>query len=362
MQKLFLLIVTACVSVAATAQDLTGTVFYGTNAAGKKQWYEGQIRDKKPHGMGIRRYNGTLYIGDFSNGETNGCGMMLTPQGSSISNCGECVVYVGNWRNGKKSGMGTCYAENGDVIYSGKFEEDRPTGTYPSKDGSPLRHFSFVEYDDDCKYMGETNDGTFDGFGVFSWANGDLWFGNFRDGAQKGIGLYMFSDAEWAVLNYNGDDCMEINSSAESREKDAQFKAARAQVRAYNTALLTTALTEGLTKITASVQELQNIKNGGSEAVSSYDPGEGGSAGSGGNSSKTSGGSSDRSNTMATGRNWQTDSNTYSNYESQLIKMRTYPENYSNYTADYTDIQAKMRRIREKWEGTDYRINKSQYE
>lgn len=62
------------------------------------------------------------------------------------------------------------------------------------------------------------------------------------------------------------------------------------------------------------------------------------------------------------GSSWRIDSNTYSNYETQLIKMRTYPEKYDNYTADYASFQSKMRQIRTKWEARGCSITKSQYE
>lgn len=355
-----LLLIAAVVyfSGSVLAQNLTDVIFYQADT-GKKAWYEGQVRDKKPHGMGVSKSkDGMIYIGDFSNGEINGYGMMLAGQGNLIANCKECGVYVGNWKNGKKSGMGTCYAENGDVVYLGRFENDKPVETYPATDDYSFKYFTLNEYADGDAYLGEINDGTYHGFGLYAWADGGIWFGGFREGEQKGIGLFLENDGEWVVFDYKDGDYTEINSSVDKRNKDAHHKTVRAKVRAANRELLT----EGLGYIVAGARTAQGIKdvwNPDNEA--GFDESDVDAGGNGGGSSSRSA-STSSSGSSDCGGAWRTDSRTYSNYESQLIKMRTYPENYSNYTSDYTDIQAKMRQIRQKWEARGCTINKSPHE
>ncbi len=230
MKKLSLIITIISFSTVVSAQDLTNTIFDIVNTNSAKAWYKGQLRNKKSHGMGIRKTKEeTLYIGDFSNGEISGYGMMLVTQENKIPNCNESVVYIGDWKNGKKSGLGTCYAENGKVIYSGKFENDKPVEVYPSEGEFLLRNFSLNEYDNGSKYWGEINDELYNGFGVYAWDNGDLWFGNFKEGERKGIGLYLTNDDEWAILNCNGDDCVQINSSIERKEKEAYHASGEAE-------------------------------------------------------------------------------------------------------------------------------------
>ena len=357
MKKLLLLITIICFSVALSAQDLVNIVFDNVSV-GSKSWYKGQQRDKKPHGMGVRSKDRTLYFGDFSHGQINGQGMMLSAQGKEISNCKECVMYVGFWKNGWKNGMGTCYSENGDIVYSGRFENDKPVETYPSEGDFLLKYFSVNEYDDGSKYWGELENGLYHGFGVYAWGNGDLWFGIFKEGTRKGVGFYLYSDANWEVLNFDGDSCTQINTSDMSKEKEAYHQAARAEIRAINRKILAEGLLEATTGILGAVTEIHaittNHQNSGS-TNSNYN--------SGNNNSSSSGSSSKGANTSNTSskycdHNWRTDSRTYSSYETQLIKMRT----DSNYTSDYTDIQSKMKQIREKWEKRGCKITKSQYE
>ena len=55
------------------------------------------------------------------------------------------------------------------------------------------------------------------------------------------------------------------------------------------------------------------------------------------------------------------DSNTYGRYESQLIKMNAFYEKEYN-DSQCRDIQQKMKKIREKWEGRGYRMFHSEWE
>lgn len=54
------------------------------------------------------------------------------------------------------------------------------------------------------------------------------------------------------------------------------------------------------------------------------------------------------------------DSRVYSNYEDQLIQMKTFPEKYD--ASQYKEIQRKMRNIRKKWEARGCTITKSSHE
>ena len=60
------------------------------------------------------------------------------------------------------------------------------------------------------------------------------------------------------------------------------------------------------------------------------------------------------------GSNWMSDSRVYSNYEDQLIQMKTFPEKYD--ASQYKEIQRKMRNIRKKWEARGCTITKSSHE
>ncbi|MDL2254728.1 WG repeat-containing protein [Bacteroidales bacterium OttesenSCG-928-J16] len=93
---------------------------------------------------------------------------------------------------------------------------------------------------------------------------------------------------------------------------------------------------------------------------SSYN--DGSSTGAANSNGATSKNVNSSDSTPNCGDAWRADSRTYSSYDTQLIKMRTYPENYSNYASEYAAIQSKMKQIREKWEARGCKITKSQYE
>ena len=307
--------------------------------------------------MGICKWkDGTLYIGDFTKGEVNGYGIQLVPKDYKMPYCEGCIVYVGNWKNGVKSGEGTCYNKNGDVIYFGNFENNMPTETYPTKEDFSTYQFSLIEYDGGNKYLGETNTGILDGYGIYVWANGDLWLGNFKNGQRSGVGIYMFYNAEWVTLNYKDDNCIQISSSEEKRDIDNYNKAARAQTFQHILGLAT----EGASTIATGVSQIQGLKNSSNinSEVNSGGSTSGGVTNSSGGTSKNTNTSNNKQKADC-GQDWITDSRTYSGYDDQLVQMQTYPEKYDNYASKFSDIQSKMRQIRQKWEARGCLITKS---
>jgi len=350
MQKFFLTVAIICFSVALSAQDLQNEILISVNGNRTNAWYKGQTRDKKPHGMGVRKSkDGMLYVGDFSNREINGYGMML---GNKILNCNECVIYVGNWKSGKKNGVGTCYSENGDVLYSGKFENDKPIEPYPSVNSSTQKRFSLNKYTNSDKYWGEEKDGLFNGFGVYVWESGDLWFGNFKDGTRDGIGLYLDGNAEWATLNCKNDDCVQVASSLGRKERDEYNKAVRADVRKQNLELIA----QGVSTIATGISQIQELKSSNSGGYSGEESVASRKTNSSGGTTKNS---SQSKQVADCGPAWMTDSRTYGDYDTQLAKMQTYPERYDDYPAKVADIQSRMRQIRKKWETRGCVITKS---
>lgn len=364
MKKFWLIIIIICFSTVLSAQDWLDTAFgksLGYNTKNKKEWFKGQIIKKERSGMGVLKMkDGSLYIGDFSKDKIKGFGMMLIAEDGKISNCNDCAVYVGNWQQGIKSGKGICYDKSGDVIYSGLFENDAPAERYPSKDDFLFNYFSLIEYDNGNKYLGEINDGQFNGYGVFVWEEGDLWFGNIKDGERKGVGLYLMYNGEWATLNCNGDDCVQISSSVNYKDIDASRKAATRQTFSTMMENFAAAATSTV-EVSNQIQAMRSNGSSNGNIIQSNN-GSSASSNSSGNKNSQDGTSNNKSKISDCGSNWRSDSRVYSDYESQLIKMRTYPEKYTNYTSDYTDIQSKMKQIRQKWEARGCLITKSQYE
>lgn len=130
----------------------------------------------------------------------------------------------------------------------------------------------------------------------------------------------------------------------------------KAAVERYNR---TQAILEGISGI------LNTVSNTASQIIEMKSQSYSGSGSSG--SSSYSGSSSQRSSSGSStsgGRNdatyWSRAKNVYSDYESQLIKMNTYPETYSDSQRRY--IQDKMRSILTEWEGKGYKMFKSTWE
>ena len=198
--------------------EALGKAFLITN----KKGFRGQYMKGKRNGMGLLNLKkGNVYIGDFYRDDITGIGMLVSSKKDEIENCKGCAVYVGNWRMGKKEGMGICYDDDGNILYQGKFIDDKPVEPYPSEDIISKKHFLQIELNNGGFYLGETNEGHAEGLGMIAFEDGDIWLGTFKEGLKKGIGLYMYSSGEWETLNYRNAKYTTVSSSDNYRMLDA---------------------------------------------------------------------------------------------------------------------------------------------
>lgn len=94
------------------------------------------------------------------------------------------MVYVGTWTGDKKEGKGSCYDFFGNLIYQGKFEDDKPIDECPSSKVSETRKFSIIGVNGSF-YVGEVDAEIPQGYGMFIAENSELSFGKEKDGAAK---------------------------------------------------------------------------------------------------------------------------------------------------------------------------------
>lgn len=161
--------------------------------------YKGQTKDGDRSGEGMYAWNsGDYYIGHFLSGVKHGLGIYIVDEGQ-VRNCPRCMYYVGDWYSGSKSGSGTCYDRLGNLLYYGEFNNDKPTGTYPTKGGSNYK-FEYFEYSNGDSYLGETMNGIRQGMGIYIWANGNMWYGAWANGERTGNGLFMDYEGNTPVV------------------------------------------------------------------------------------------------------------------------------------------------------------------
>ena len=156
-------------SAAANATGLRSIV------AANGDQYEAQISGGAPNGLGIRVAGsaanaGDRYRGEMRDGQSSGLGVY--EYGANPSNTGGAARYEGEHARGGAVGYGVTYWKNGDNF----------AGQETSANGQSRGVFTFANGQ---KYEGELRDGTRNGFGVVwgpdgalmaagRWANGEL--------------------------------------------------------------------------------------------------------------------------------------------------------------------------------------------
>ena len=159
------------------------------------------------NGNGIYLYpSGARYVGAFKNGEIHGLGACYYTDGS---------FYRGHWKNRYPDGEGTrTYAdgikrtglwkkgqaidENGNILEKWTAKDDT------NKDGTNIQSGCILgdckngegvfAYADGSKYEGQFQNGQINGFGTFTYLNGDKYVGHFQDGYSHGEGTFYHAD------------------------------------------------------------------------------------------------------------------------------------------------------------------------
>lgn len=324
--------------------DITSIIFQNQDIE-----YMGQLdwQQKNKNGSGIYKDGKNVYFGDFFNNKKSGYGMIIAGHNGKIKNLKGCMVYIGSWLNGKKDGKGICYDFNGKVIYQGKFENDKPIDTYPSPNSSE-NYFSLLGLDGGA-YLGELIEGVPNGYGLFIANDGELSFGKVRDGKRYGTGLLLINPYVWKIVKWDGDSYTEVTNSTAHNANLQTYKDAHDKF--WNEIWFgLEEVAQGLSDTANQFVEYNsNQNNSPSTSYSSND------LSSSTSSSKTKRSSvSSAKTSQDCGTAWRSDMKVYSDWESLAIKCRN--------ESEYYDIQAKMTRIRKKWEAKGCYASKSEWE
>jgi len=147
--------------------------------------------------------DGTTYWGSFIGNDFSGTFSIYIigdPDQYRVKNCPDCKYYVGDFSKGIKSGTGTCYDGNGKLIYYGDFQNDKPTGKYPTTSADLVDPYTWGNIDnrDGTRYVGELKYGKKHGQGIMLIDYGEYaaWFGTFDEGEPTGYGVWFTVDGD----------------------------------------------------------------------------------------------------------------------------------------------------------------------
>lgn len=127
--------------------------------------------------------NNSYYHGEYKNNRRDGVGYYKWDTGNS---------YVGGWKNGKQHGLGYTMNKKGVITSGGLFEDGKIV----------------TEATDDYR-SGKTNGNCtgncVDGFGLYTYTNGDKYWGFFKNNQRYGVGTYYWNNKSLYTGAYNLD-------------------------------------------------------------------------------------------------------------------------------------------------------------
>ena len=195
--------------------------YYGQQHGGQRDGYGLYLWDSGTHyvgeweyderyGLGCTTYADQTHYGNYLNHATGlGATIVADTLHTHIAHCPEGVYHVGNYSGGVPEGVGTIYNSSGEVIYYGPFTAGRPTGPYPSQERYSSYHWVREKLPTGDTYEGETVNGLREGFGIYRWSAGSVWFGQWQGGIRSGEGLYIDAEGKMIAGVWLGDEYQE---------------------------------------------------------------------------------------------------------------------------------------------------------
>jgi hypothetical protein len=116
--------------------------------------------------------NGSYFHGQYKNNRRNGIGYYKWENGN---------IYVGGWKDGKQHGLGYTMNKENQITSGGVFENGK----------------LITESTDDYqanKKTGNCTGNCDDGFGKYTYNNGDIYWGFFKNKQRYGVGTYLWSN------------------------------------------------------------------------------------------------------------------------------------------------------------------------
>jgi len=148
------------------------------------------------------KWAGDKYIGYWKDGYISGHGKYYWSSGS---------CYDGEWSNNMRNGYGVNYYYDGTKD-EGTFTDDKfvgasnvsynnvtttnnnSSGTSKCLVGDCDNGFGVYSWAEGDKYCGDWRGGYMDGYGTYKWSNGDKFSGEWANGKRNGQGIYTYAD------------------------------------------------------------------------------------------------------------------------------------------------------------------------
>ncbi|MEN9341970.1 MAG: hypothetical protein RIQ54_226, partial [Candidatus Parcubacteria bacterium] len=203
------------------------------NCWGKKveldQEYEGEWLNDSKTGFGIVRHsNGAKYVGEFTEGKSNGLGVLYFPntdpkgrysyeglQENDKKIKGKLLFNDGNFEFVFKVRKTSSYGQNSATMnrqaeqlpLKTKGENPNNLASCP-KDKNARFHncWGILTFENGDRYVGEFKDNKRNGQGTYTWPDGSKYAGEYKDNIKDGQGTYTWPDGSKYAGEWKDDD------------------------------------------------------------------------------------------------------------------------------------------------------------
>ena len=149
---------------------------------------------------------GNIYLGQFKQGIANGIGKFITKTGN---------IFEGYWVDNKLDGFGNIYIEKNEQFYSGELKKGTfcGIGKFNNKNNveyqgefneGKMEGIGRLTYKNKKEYRGEFKEGNKNGYGIMKWYTGETYEGEWKNDSLK-FGTYSWANGNLFLGNFNND-------------------------------------------------------------------------------------------------------------------------------------------------------------
>ena len=149
---------------------------------------------------------GNIYFGQFKQGIANGIGKFITKTGN---------IFEGYWVDNKLDGFGNIYIEKNEQFYSGELKKGTfcGIGKFNNKNNveyqgefneGKMEGIGRLTYKNKKEYRGEFKEGNKNGYGIMKWYTGETYEGEWKNDSLK-FGTYSWANGNLFLGNFNND-------------------------------------------------------------------------------------------------------------------------------------------------------------
>lgn len=149
-----------------------------------------------------KMFNKKRFVRDNQWGEYQGPMLNGKPDGFAVCRYDNGNLYIGKYRFGKRNGQGNSIYKSGKVRMRDYVDGEKVPVDVDTKAAYTFKKLKYSNEGKAGTYEGPTKNNQPEGFGVFTYSNGDMYVGVYKNGKRHGAGNFIYKNGTVEDVEY----------------------------------------------------------------------------------------------------------------------------------------------------------------